>query len=39
MHDPVQRYNRFEAMTVGRLLDELNYAWFEDRCAPRTRRV
>jgi L-alanine-DL-glutamate epimerase-like enolase superfamily enzyme len=30
MHDPVQRYNRFEAMTVGRLLDDLNYAWFED---------
>ena len=30
MHDPVQRYSRFEAMTVGRLLDELNYAWFED---------
>jgi L-alanine-DL-glutamate epimerase-like enolase superfamily enzyme len=30
MHDPVQRYNREEAMTVGRLLDELNYAWFED---------
>ena len=30
MHDPVQRYNRAEAMTVGRLLDELNYAWFED---------
>jgi L-alanine-DL-glutamate epimerase-like enolase superfamily enzyme len=30
MHDPVQRYNRYEAMTVGRLLDELNYAWFED---------
>jgi L-alanine-DL-glutamate epimerase-like enolase superfamily enzyme len=30
MHDPVQRYGRFEAMTVGRLLDELNYAWFED---------
>ncbi len=30
MHDPVQRYNRFEAMTVGRLLDELDYAWFED---------
>jgi hypothetical protein len=28
MHDPVQRYGRFEAMTVGRLLDELNYAWF-----------
>jgi L-alanine-DL-glutamate epimerase-like enolase superfamily enzyme len=30
MHDPVQRYNRFEAMTVGRVLDDLNYAWFED---------
>lgn len=30
MHDPVQRYGRFEAMAVGRLLDELNYAWFED---------
>jgi L-alanine-DL-glutamate epimerase-like enolase superfamily enzyme len=30
MHDPVQQYNRFEAMAVGRLLDELNYAWFED---------
>jgi L-alanine-DL-glutamate epimerase-like enolase superfamily enzyme len=30
MHDPVQRYNRSEAMTVGRLLDDLNYAWFED---------
>ncbi len=30
MHDPVQRYGRFEAMTVGRLLDELNYAWYED---------
>ena len=30
MHDPVQRYNRYEAMTVGRLLDDLNYAWFED---------
>jgi L-alanine-DL-glutamate epimerase-like enolase superfamily enzyme len=30
MHDPVQRYSRSEAMTVGRLLDELNYAWFED---------
>jgi len=30
MHDPVQGYNRFEAMAVGRLLDELNYAWFED---------
>jgi len=30
MHDPVQAYNREEAMTVGRLLDDLNYAWFED---------
>ena len=30
MHDPVQGYNRFEAMAVGRLLDELNYVWFED---------
>ena len=29
-HDPVQRYNRFEALKVGRVLDELNYAWFED---------
>ena len=29
-HDPVQAYNRFEAMKVGRLLDELDYAWFED---------
>jgi len=30
MHDPVQRYNRFEALTVGRLLEELNFLWFED---------
>jgi hypothetical protein len=30
MHDPVGQYNRHEAMTVGRLLDELDYAWFED---------
>ncbi len=29
-HDPVQQYNRYEAMKVGRLLDELDYAWFED---------
>lgn len=29
-HDPVQGYNRFEALAVGRLLDELDYAWFED---------
>ena len=30
MHDPVQAYNRFEALKVGRLLDELDYLWFED---------
>jgi L-alanine-DL-glutamate epimerase-like enolase superfamily enzyme len=29
-HDPVQLYNRYEALKVGRLLDELDYAWFED---------
>ena len=29
-HDPVQMYNRYEALAVGRLLDDLNYAWFED---------
>jgi L-alanine-DL-glutamate epimerase-like enolase superfamily enzyme len=29
-HDPVQGYNLFEALKVGRVLDELNYAWFED---------
>ena len=29
-HDPVQMYNRYEALKVGRLLDELDYAWFED---------
>jgi L-alanine-DL-glutamate epimerase-like enolase superfamily enzyme len=29
-HDPVQNYNLFEALKVGRLLDELDYAWFED---------
>ncbi len=29
-HDPVQAYNRYEAMAVGRLLDELDYLWFED---------
>lgn len=29
-HDPVQAYNRYEAMAVGKLLDDLNYAWFED---------
>jgi L-alanine-DL-glutamate epimerase-like enolase superfamily enzyme len=29
-HDPVQRYNLYEALKVGRLLDELDYAWFED---------
>ncbi len=30
MHDPVQMYDRYEALQVGRLLDELNYLWFED---------
>jgi L-alanine-DL-glutamate epimerase-like enolase superfamily enzyme len=29
-HDPVQQYNLYEALKVGRLLDELDYAWFED---------
>jgi L-alanine-DL-glutamate epimerase-like enolase superfamily enzyme len=29
-HDPVQAYNVYEAMAVGRVLDELDYAWFED---------
>lgn len=29
-HDPVMMYNRYEAMKVGQLLDELDYAWFED---------
>jgi L-alanine-DL-glutamate epimerase-like enolase superfamily enzyme len=29
-HDPVQRYNLFEALKVGRVLDELDYLWFED---------
>lgn len=29
-HDPVQQYNRYEALKVGHLLDELDYAWFED---------
>jgi L-alanine-DL-glutamate epimerase-like enolase superfamily enzyme len=29
-HDPVQAYNRFEALKIGRLLDELDYLWFED---------
>ena len=28
--DPVQGYNEFEALTVGRLMDELDYLWFED---------
>jgi L-alanine-DL-glutamate epimerase-like enolase superfamily enzyme len=30
MHDPVRMYNRFEALQVGRLLQELDYLWFED---------
>jgi L-alanine-DL-glutamate epimerase-like enolase superfamily enzyme len=25
----VQRYNRYEAVAVNRVLDELNYTWFE----------
>ena len=29
-HDPVQRYNLFEALKVGRVLDDLDFAWFED---------
>jgi L-alanine-DL-glutamate epimerase-like enolase superfamily enzyme len=29
-HDPVQAYNRYEALKVGRVLDELDYLWFED---------
>jgi L-alanine-DL-glutamate epimerase-like enolase superfamily enzyme len=29
-HDPVQQYNLYEALKVGRVLDELDYAWFED---------
>jgi L-alanine-DL-glutamate epimerase-like enolase superfamily enzyme len=29
-HDPVQNYNLYEALKVGRLLDDLDYAWFED---------
>jgi len=29
-HDPVQGYNIYEALKVGRLLDELDYDWYED---------
>lgn len=29
-HDPVQMYNRYEALMVGRVLDEQGYAWYED---------
>ena len=29
-HDPVQAYTRDEALVVGRLLDELQYIFFED---------
>jgi L-alanine-DL-glutamate epimerase-like enolase superfamily enzyme len=29
-HDPVQGYNLYEALKVGRVLDDLGYAWFED---------
>lgn len=30
LHDPVGVYNRFEAIKVGRVLDELNYYGYED---------
>ena len=30
LHDPVGVYNRFEAIKIGRLLDELNYYAYED---------
>ena len=30
MCDPIMRYNRYEAMKIGRVLDELNFAWYED---------
>jgi L-alanine-DL-glutamate epimerase-like enolase superfamily enzyme len=30
MCDPIMRYDRYEAMKVGRVLDELNFAWYED---------
>jgi L-alanine-DL-glutamate epimerase-like enolase superfamily enzyme len=30
LFDPVQRYNYFEALRVGRVLDECNYVSFED---------
>lgn len=30
LFDPVQRYNRFEALAVGRALDEYGYVSFED---------
>ena len=39
MHDPVQGYNRYEALAVGRLLEELNYAWFDARSVPSIWKV
>jgi L-alanine-DL-glutamate epimerase-like enolase superfamily enzyme len=30
LHDPVQRYNRTQALKVGKVLDELGYVAFED---------
>ena len=33
LFDPVQRYNRFEALKVGRLLDDQGYVSFEDPIA------
>jgi len=29
-HDPIQAYNLTEALKVGRVLEELDYAWYED---------
>jgi L-alanine-DL-glutamate epimerase-like enolase superfamily enzyme len=29
-HDPIMAYNLFEAMKVGRVLEDLDYAWYED---------
>jgi len=35
LFDPVQRYNYFEALKVGRVLDECGYVSFEDPIRPR----
>jgi L-alanine-DL-glutamate epimerase-like enolase superfamily enzyme len=29
-HDPIQAYNLTEALKVGRVLEDLDYAWYED---------